>query len=110
MDTLTLPKPTKRKKQKPKREPKYHVVLWNDDYNTMYRVVEILTRVLGISVEQANQYMLEAHTMGQTIIFTGSLTQAEMIKDKIIGHAPDPYTWATCEPTRLIASLQKASD
>ena len=108
VQTITLPK--QRKNRKPKKEPRFHVVLWNNDYTTFEYVIRILVSILGISVEQAFQFALEVHNTEQAIIFTGSLSQAELIKDKILGYAPDPYSPSNCEPTKLIASLQKAPE
>ena len=112
LETLELPatEQKKSKRQKPEKEPKFYVLLHNDDYNTVGHVVEVLMRVLACPVEQAVQLMAEAHHTGQAIIFTGSLEKAELIKDKILGYAPDQNSPADCPPTRLIASLQKAPD
>jgi len=108
VQTITLPK--QRKKRKPKKEPKFDVILWNNDYTTFEYVILILVSILGISVEQAFNFAVEVHNTERAVIFTGSLSQAELIKDKILGFAPDPYSPASCEPTRLIASLQRAPD
>jgi len=96
--------------KRPKKEPRYHVLLYNDDFNTIQFVVAVLLRVLNCTFEQAVQMMAEAHNTGQAIIYTGSLTQAELVRDKILGHSPDSQSPADCEPTRLIASIQKAPD
>src|SRR5215469_15494022 len=114
MKTTTLEQPVIERwhrageSQKPKKEPKFHVLLHNDDYNTFEHVIGILVSVLGVTVLEAFIKAHEVHTTGQSIVFTGSLTQAEMVKDKILGFAPTANSPATCEPTRLIASLQKA--
>jgi ATP-dependent Clp protease adapter protein ClpS len=76
----------------------------------MEHVVAVLVRVLGCPVEQAIQMMAKAHNTGQAIIFTGSLGQAELVKDKVLGHAPDQNSPADCSPTRLIATQKKAPD
>ena len=108
LDTLIRPK--KKKRNKPRRESRYNVILWNNDYSTAEHVVRILMRVLGVSFTQAFVMMSEAHSTGQAIIFTGSLSQAECVKDKILAHAPDQDSPANCEPTRLIASIQKVQE
>ena len=84
------------------------VVLFDDAYNTIDHVVAVLLRVLGGTVESAIQMMAEAHNTGQAIIFTGGLETAELVRDRVLGHAPCDHSPADCEPTRLIASLQKA--
>jgi ATP-dependent Clp protease adaptor protein ClpS len=96
--------------RKPEKEPRFHVLLHNDDYNTVDHVVCVLLRVLGGTFESAFQMMAEAHNTGQAIVFTGGLEQAELVKNKILGHAPCADSPADCEPTRLIASLQKAPE
>ena len=106
----TLVKPESRKRDKPKKEPKFHVVLHNDDYNTFDHVIGVLVSVLGVSAEQALRFTFEAHHTGQAIVFTGSLLQAELKKDQILGHAIDPHSCSDVVPTRLIASLQKSPD
>lgn len=46
--------------------PKYRVILYNDDYNSMDHVVEALVRtVTSLTAHDAVQIMLEAHTYGQ---------------------------------------------
>jgi ATP-dependent Clp protease adaptor protein ClpS len=116
MQTTTLEQPASERRhradesRKPEKEPKFHVLLHNDDYNTFEHVIKILVSVLGVSALDAFMKAQEAHTTGQSIVFTGSLSQSELVKDKILGFAPAADSPAACEPTRLIASLQKASE
>lgn len=110
--TLEAPRIKRKSKQQDKQKEQkpsvFNVLLHNDDYNTFGHVVQILCSVLAITVEQAILFAVHAHKTGQAIIYTGTLAEAEQIKDKIIGYVPDQYTPAKCEPTRLIASLQRA--
>jgi ATP-dependent Clp protease adaptor protein ClpS len=116
MRTTTLEQPVIERRhradesRKPKKEPMFHVLLHNDDYNTFEHVIKILVSVLGVTVLEAFLKAQEVHNTGQSIIFTGSLAQSELVKDKILGFAPAADSPAACEPTRLIASLQKASE
>ena len=113
-DVPVMEMPTMKRKhqysesRKPEKAPKFHVLLHNDDYNTIGYVVAVLLRVLGCTTESAIQMMAEAHNTGQAIIFTGELEAAELVRDRILGFAPCDHSPADCEPTRLIASLQKA--
>jgi ATP-dependent Clp protease adaptor protein ClpS len=68
---------------KVRRVPPYNVILLNDDHHSMEFVVETLCRVLGCPVERAVQLMMEAHTSGRAIIWTGSLEVAELKADQI---------------------------
>jgi len=109
MDTLTLPPPqhglSHQKKRKREKSPLFQVVLHNDDENTFGHVMLVLEQVLGITLQQAFQYTLQAHETGQAIIFLGPLEEAERMKDRILGSAIDPDNESQ---TRLIATLQRA--
>ena len=103
-------KPKYGKSREPKKAPRYQVILWNDDYNTVDHVVAVLLRVLGGTFEAACQMMAEAHVKGKAIVYIGGFEQAEQVKDKILGHAPCDNSPAECAPTRLIATLEKAPE
>ena len=55
-----------------RRVPPYNVILENDDHHSMEFVIEVLCKVLGCPVERAYQLMLEAHTSGRAVIWTGT--------------------------------------
>jgi ATP-dependent Clp protease adaptor protein ClpS len=77
--TETQPRDTTRTR----RIPPYNVILENDDHHSMQFVVEVLTKVLGCSVERAYQLMMEAHSSGRTIIWTGPREVAELKAEQI---------------------------
>lgn len=58
--------------------PPYNVILLNDDHHSQEFVVEVLLNVLGCAVERAVVLMLEAHTTGRAVIWTGSKEVAEL--------------------------------
>ena len=66
-----------------RRVPRYHVLLENDDHHSMQFVVEVLCRALGCAVERAVEFMLEAHTKGRAVVWTGSREVAELKADQI---------------------------
>ncbi|MGL4550798.1 MAG: ATP-dependent Clp protease adaptor ClpS [Gemmataceae bacterium] len=66
-----------------RRIPPYNVILLNDDHHSMEFVLEVLCKVLGCSVERAYQFMMEAHTSGRAIIWTGSKEVAELKAEQI---------------------------
>ena len=66
--------------------PPYHVILHNDDVNSMDHVVMALEKsVPGISRAQAIQIMLEAHTSGRATVVTCPLELAELYRDRLEG-------------------------
>jgi ATP-dependent Clp protease adaptor protein ClpS len=46
-------------------------------------VVEVLMKVIGCPVEQAFQLMLEAHTSGRAVVWTGPREVAELKAEQI---------------------------
>ena len=60
-----------------RRVPPYNVILENDDHHSIEFVVDVLIKVFGCAMERAVQLMMEAHTGGRSIIWTGSREVAE---------------------------------
>lgn len=71
--------------------PPYHVVLFNDDYHTEAFVVSVLRKALGYAVERAHQLMLEAHTTGRAIVWTGPKEVAEWKAEQIATFREEPF-------------------
>ena len=66
-----------------RRIPPYNVILLNDDHHSQVFVIEVLGKVLGCSTERAYQLMMEAHTSGRAIIWTGTREVAELKAEQI---------------------------
>ena len=64
--------------------PPYHVILENDDHHSMEFVIEVLCKVLGCPAEYAAQLMLEAHTSGRAVIWTGPKEVAELKAEQVL--------------------------
>ena len=61
-----------------KLAPRYRVLLHNDDYNTMEHVVESLVQTVpSLTVPQAVDIMMQAHTAGTALVITCALEHAE---------------------------------
>ena len=78
-DTQTLPVDD----IKTKTLPPYNVILENDDHHSMEFVIEVLCKIIGATVERAYQLMMEAHTSGRAIVWTGSREVAELKAEQI---------------------------
>jgi|SRR5580765_1869042 len=63
--------------------PPYNVILDNDDYHSCEFVIEVLRKVLGCTEQRAYQLMLEAHTKGRAIIWSGSKEVAELKVEQV---------------------------
>lgn len=66
-----------------RRVPPYHVILANDDDHSMDFVVDVLRKVLSIKLEAAMVLMIEAHTEGRAIIWTGPKEVAELKVEQV---------------------------
>ena len=55
----------------------WNVVVHNDPINLMTYVTMVLQRVFGYPRPKAEQLMLEVHTRGQSIVWSGGREQAE---------------------------------
>lgn len=64
--------------------PPYNVILENDDHHSMEFVVEVLCKVLNCPAERAIQLMIEAHTTGRAVIWTGSREVAELKAEQVM--------------------------
>jgi len=63
--------------------PPYHVILENDEHHSMPFVVDVLRKVLGVTLEKAFQFMLTAHETGRAIVWTGAKEVAELKLEQI---------------------------
>ena len=64
--------------------PRYRVLLFNDDHNTMDDVVMALVRsVPQLGVERAVRVMLEAHTSGQALVIVCPRETAELYRERL---------------------------
>jgi ATP-dependent Clp protease adaptor protein ClpS len=61
-----------------RRVPPYNVILENDDHHSMEFVVGVLIKTLGYSTERCVQLMMEAHTSGRAVVWTGTREVAEL--------------------------------
>ena len=95
-------------KDKSKKEPRFHVILWNDDVHTYEYVIIMLHTVFGYPVEKGFQLAREVDTRGRAVVFTSSLEQAEQKRDQILGFGPDPLLAESSGS--IIATLEKVAD
>ena len=92
-----LPKPKQRRKKhpadaaKPKQQPPYAVVLFNDEEHTFQYVIETLMKVFGYPEEKSFTLALQAHNDGRSIVWSGSREVAELKRDQISSAGPDFY-------------------
>lgn len=77
------------RRQKPKRQPPYHVILWNDEAHTHLYVVLMLQRLFGHPPEKGYQLAVEVDTRGKAIVLTTTREHAELKRDQIHAFGKD---------------------
>ena len=103
-----VPVQKKRARQKddkrPKRQPPYHVVLWNDEDHTYAYVIAMLMELFGHPPEKGYHLAEEVDTKGRAIILTTTREHAELKRDQIHAYGKDNLLadckgsmWATIE-------------
>lgn len=71
----------------------WNVVVWDDPVNLMSYVVYVFRAHFGYSDAKARTLMLEVHNRGRSIVFTGTLEEAETHVSSLHGYG----LWATYE-------------
>jgi ATP-dependent Clp protease adaptor protein ClpS len=97
--------PTERAERNPRqRQPRYQVVLWNDDDHTYDYVIAMLHSLFGYPSERGYQLAQEVDRAGRAIVLTTTLEHAELKRDQIHAYGKDREIegcngsmWATIE-------------
>jgi ATP-dependent Clp protease adaptor protein ClpS len=89
---------------RPRRQPRYEVVLWNDEDHTFEYVILMLLDLFGHPPEKGFQLAKQVDTEGRAIVLTTTLEHAELKRDQIHAYGKDGLIdtcqgsmWATIE-------------
>lgn len=82
-DVIVTPKTKGKEQTRTRRVPPYNVILENDDHHSQEFVVEVLQKALSYSQERAFQLMMQAHTTGRAVVWTGPKEGAELKYEQI---------------------------
>jgi ATP-dependent Clp protease adaptor protein ClpS len=80
------PKP---KQPTPKRQPRYHVILWDDPNHTYDYVIEMMCDLFRVTIEKAYVIAKEVDTQGRAICLTTTKEHAELKRDQIRAFGKD---------------------
>jgi ATP-dependent Clp protease adaptor protein ClpS len=90
--------------EKPRRQPRYHVILWDDNHHTYAYVVLMMLEIFGYQPEKGYQIAKEVDTRGRAIVITTTKEHAELKRDQIHAYGKDALIdgckgsmWATIE-------------
>ena len=74
---------------RPKRQPRYNVILWNDDDHTYEYVIRMLGDLFAYPLEKGFQMAKEVDTSGRVIVLTTTREHAELKCDQIHAYGKD---------------------
>ena len=106
LNTAVLERPLKAKqKTRPKRQPRYHVVLWDDDEHTYDYVIQMMRELFGFPEPQGMQIAETVDQTGRAVCMTTTREHAELKRDQIHAYGKDRLIlqckgsmWASIEP------------
>jgi ATP-dependent Clp protease adaptor protein ClpS len=64
----------------------WKVIVHDDPITLMVYVTMVLRKVFGYAEEKAHALMMEVHTKGRSVVWTGAREQAEMYVQKLHAH------------------------
>jgi len=77
------------KKKKPKKQPRYNVILWDDQDHTFEYVISMVQQLFGHPVEKGFQIADEVNNRGRAILLTTTREHAELKRDQIHAFGKD---------------------
>lgn len=91
-----------------KRQPRYHVVLWDDEDHTYTYVVDMLKQLFAMPKENGFKVAEQVDHQGRAICLTTTLEHAELKRDQIHAFGQDPRN-PRCQGS-MSASIEPADD
>lgn len=79
----------KRSDRKPKRQPPYHVILWDDTDHSFDYVQAMMKQLFRMPIEKGFQVAKEVDARGRAICMTTTLELAELKRDQIHAFGKD---------------------
>ena len=98
----------KQQKKKPKRQPRYHVILWDDSDHSYDYVVLMMKQVFRHPIETGFQIAKEVDSSGRAICLTTTLEHAELKRDQIHSFGKDELI-ARCKGS-MSATIEPVSE
>ena len=78
-----------RSAKKPKRQPRYNVILWDDQDHSFEYVITMMQQLFGHQPEKGYLIAKEVNNRGKAIVLTTTKEHAELKRDQIHGYGKD---------------------
>ncbi|MCH2128493.1 MAG: ATP-dependent Clp protease adaptor ClpS [Pirellulaceae bacterium] len=72
------------------RQPRFQVILWNDEDHSFSYVVRLLSELFGYARTLGWQMANEVHYRGRVVLLTTTREHAELKRDQILAYGRDP--------------------
>ena len=103
MQTI-VPRRERKGDRRRRRQPRYHVLLWDSDDHTFDYVEKMLRELFGHTEEQCHKIAETVDAEGRAIVLTTTREHAELKRDQIMAYGKDSIEgskgsmWSTIEP------------
>ena len=74
-----------------KQQPRYNVILWNDEDHTFGYVIDMLQELFGFPPEKGFTIASKVDEDGKAVCLTTTLEHAELKRDQIHAFGNDPF-------------------
>lgn len=93
---------------RPKRQPKYHVILWDDDDHSYEYVILMMRQLFAHSLEKGFEIAKQVDSEGRAVCLTTTREHAELKRDQIHAFGRDVLI-ERCAGS-MSASIEPVSD
>jgi ATP-dependent Clp protease adaptor protein ClpS len=103
---VVAPRKQRATDRRERRQPRYHVLLWDSDQHTFPYVEKMLRELFGHEQEQCRLLAKQVDEEGRAVVLTTTLEHAELKRDQIHAYGRDHLEgskgsmWSTIEPDR----------
>lgn len=74
---------------RPKQQPRYHVILWDDDDHSYDYVIQMMLELFGHEVEKGYEIAKLVDKDGRAVCLTTTMEHAELKRDQIHAYGKD---------------------
>ena len=85
----TVRRQKEHKARKPKRQPRYHVILWDDNDHSYEYVIRMMQEVFRYPLEKGFEIAKTVDAQGRAICLTTTKEHAELKRDQIHAYGRD---------------------
>lgn len=91
----TVTQPRRKQQVKPsaqterKRQPRYNVILWDDDDHSYNYVIDMMQSLFGHTIEKSFEIAVQVDRHGSAVCLTTTMEHAELKRDQIHAFGKD---------------------